>query len=670
MVNCLHFGCEGTSQSRPPRHDTRPSFTTMARSSSPLPIRHPNSLPQKPSLSRTPIYIDELDDFDELAGDTIPCSPGAVLRHDDTTQPTQVLGRTTLESSSPPPSVIEVPASSPFQQPSKRPTLGSRLAPAGTLFRPPVPRPQPNVNKRPASDLIDLVSSDDDNDDLTPPRGDIRPTTFKAHVTSFVYNAEADGKEKAQKQKIKQIYDVFGSKYTSDRVRQALKQTGNDVERAMDWLERHGPSSSSSKQAGPSKPNGRRLISKATLQAQSSTKPSPIPSSPSSSRNPTPSPPKQKQQKRRLVRGLKNPSTPSPKKSFFPPPPSSDDPLVIDLVDNDKDDAYQAERSPTPDEDSATRVLDCINKSTLQELGAMTGMKESNLEPIINQRPFNSLEQARKVAVPKKPGARKVSRVSAGETVVDAVEVFLDAVEAIDHVVAECEKKAKTVRDVMDTWDVNSFGRNKRSGQNTPEHDSPPTPTSISSSKLCRPPIPKQPIFMDGHCQMKPFQLFGLNWMSLLHTYDIGCILADEMGLGKTCQVISFISHLVESFDSRKRSDAERPWPNLIVVPPSTYNNWLAEFQKFAPELSVVGYRGSQAERMEIGYQVEQAPEEYHVVLGTYSQVNGQQDVESLNSMSLHAAIFDEGHKMKNPETKIYQDLRRIETDWKMLLTG
>ena len=627
----------------------------MARSSSPLPIRHSNALPRNPSLSRTPIYIDDLD---ELAGDTIPCSPGAVLRHDDATQPTQVLGRTTLESSSPP-SVIEVPASSPFQQPAKRPTLGSRLAPAGTLFRPP-----PNVNKRPASDPIDLIS-DDDDDDLTPPRGDIRPTTFKAHVTSFVYNAEADGKEKAQRQKIRQIYDVFGSRYSSDRVRQALKQTDNDVERAMDWLERHGPSSSS-KTAAPPKPNGRRLISKAALQARTSSKPSPAPSS---SRNPSPSPPKQKQPKRRLVRGLKNPSTPSPKKPFFRPP-SSDDPLVIDLVDNDKDDAYQAERSPAPDDNTMTRVLDCINSSTLQELGAMTGMTESNLEPIIAQRPFSSLEQARKVTVPKKPGARKASRVSAGEGAVEAIEVFLNAVEAIDHVVAECEKKAKTVRDVMDTWDVNSFGYSKRSGQSTPEHDSPPTPTSISSSKLCRPPIPKQPAFMDGHCQMKPFQLFGLNWMSLLHTYDIGCILADEMGLGKTCQVISLMSHLVESFDSRKRSEAELPWPNLIVVPPSTYNNWLAEFQKFAPDLSVIGYRGTQSERMEIGYQVEQAPGDYHVVLATYSQINGPQDVDSLNSMGLHAAIFDEGHKMKNPMTKIYQELRRIETDWKMLLTG
>ena len=649
----------------------------MGPSSSPLPIRHANSLPRQPSLSRAPVYMDEFDD--ELAGDTIPCSPGAVLRHDQTTQPTQILGRPqALDSSSPPPSrspsVVEVPASSPFQVKENRPSIGSRLAPAGTVFRPP-PRPQPqprtNSNKRPADDPISLIS--DDEDDLTPPRGDIRPTSFRAHISSFSYKPEEDQKEKMLKEKLRQIYDVFGHKRcTAEQARHALKHNGNDVERAIEWLERQ-PGRPSSKNLAQPTTGGRRLVTKANLQARPSHKSSST-SSRATSRDDSPRSPEKQQppKRRRLIQGRRNPTTPSPTKPFTrPPPPSSDDPLIVDLVDNDKDDAYKAERSPTPDDDSISKVLDYINTSTAKELAAMTGMKESYLQPIIDKRPFASLEQARNVAAPKKPGAKKGNRIAVGEGIVDAVEVFLNAVEAIDHVVAECEKKAKLVKGVMDTWDVNSFGYDKRSGRSTPDHELPPTPTSLASNtKFCRPPIPKQPALMDGHCQMKPFQLFGLNWMSLLHTYDIGCILADEMGLGKTCQVISFISHLVESFDSRRGSDAERPWPNLIVVPPSTYNNWLAEFEKFAPDLSVIGYRGSQAERMEIAYEVSEAPEEYHVVLGTYSQINGEQDIDSVNSMGLHAAIFDEGHKMKNPETKIYKDLRRLQTDWKMLLTG
>lgn len=140
------------------------------------------------------------------------------------------------------------------------------------------------------------------------------------------------------------------------------------------------------------------------------------------------------------------------------------------------------------------------------------------------------------------------------------------------------------------------------------------------------------------------------------------------MGLGKTCQVISLISHLVEDYEREQRR--ERPWPNLVVVPPSTYNNWLAEFDRFAPGLSVIGYRGSQSERAEIAYSVDQDPEAYHVVLTTYSQINSEADIEALRELNINAAIFDEGHKMKNPETKIYKDLRRIPSSWKMLLTG
>ena len=381
----------------------------------------------------------------------------------------------------------------------------------------------------------------------------------------------------------------------------------------------------------------------------------------------SPSPPKQP--KRRLVQGLRRRNDSfSQEVASQPEPPSSDDPLVIDLVENDKEDEYEAELSPEPEDDDDDRVLNCINESTAKELAAMTGMKENLLEPLMEKRPFIDLAQAKRVSTNKKPGARKSARVSIGETVVEAVEIFLNAVSAIDEVVAQCEIKAQAVKSVIDTWDLDTFGHHKRSERATPDRDLPPTPTSVGSSRYTRPPIPQQPHIMDGHCVMKSFQLFGLNWMSVLYNYDIGCILADEMGLGKTCQVISFISHLVDDYQVNPRG--RRPWPNLIVVPPSTYNNWLIEFDKFAPDLSVVGYRGSQSERAEIAWDIKHEPEAYHVVLATYSQINSEDDIEAMQSIRVNCAVFDEGHKMKNPETKIYRDLKRIPAAWKMLLTG
>ncbi|GJN72932.1 helicase SWR1 [Purpureocillium lilacinum] len=515
--------------------------------------------------------------------------------------------------------------------------------------------------KRPAPEPIILIS--DDEDDQTPSRGDIRPTTFKAKVAAFAYNPAAD--ERETKQKLRQIYDVFGDRFPSDRVRGALKACKNDVEAAIVYLEdqqRDPPPESPS--LPPPKPNGRRLVSKGAMKGSAS---NPVLLSRDSSPVASPSPPKQP--KRRLVQGLRRRNDSfSQEVASQPEPPSSDDPLVIDLVENDKEDEYEAELSPEPEDDDDDRVLNCINESTAKELAAMTGMKENLLEPLMEKRPFIDLAQAKRVSTNKKPGARKSARVSIGETVVEAVEIFLNAVSAIDEVVAQCEIKAQAVKSVIDTWDLDTFGHHKRSERATPDRDLPPTPTSVGSSRYTRPPIPQQPHIMDGHCVMKSFQLFGLNWMSVLYNYDIGCILADEMGLGKTCQVISFISHLVDDYQVNPRG--RRPWPNLIVVPPSTYNNWLIEFDKFAPDLSVVGYRGSQSERAEIAWDIKHEPEAYHVVLATYSQINSEDDIEAMQSIRVNCAVFDEGHKMKNPETKIYRDLKRIPAAWKMLLTG
>ena len=50
------------------------------------------------------------------------------------------------------------------------------------------------------------------------------------------------------------------------------------------------------------------------------------------------------------------------------------------------------------------------------------------------------------------------------------------------------------------------------------------------------------------------------------------------MGLGKTIQCMSFIAHL---FDNRRRG------PHLIVVPGSTLDNWLREFEKWLPDMTV-----------------------------------------------------------------------------------
>ncbi|RDA87978.1 hypothetical protein CP532_3383, partial [Ophiocordyceps camponoti-leonardi (nom. inval.)] len=566
--------------------------------------------------------------------------------------------------------IVEVPASSPFQKLKHHQHQQHQQQQRQQQQQQQQEKQQHHqqhriMKKRPAPEDPIIILSDDEDDEST--RVNIHPTSFQAKLASFTYKAEEQAMDADTKKRIRQIIDVFGSKYSIERIREALRNCHNDLDDAVSWLQSRPERKPSSSPPPPPQPPSRRLISKGKLKQQASNKPA---SRSSSTVSPQSSPPKQPM--RRLVQGLRRQSVDAS---------SSDDPLTVDLVDNDKD-AFRLQDSPEPDEHDheQARVLACINSSPLAELVAMTGLKESLVEVLVDKRPFVDLDQARRVSsVGKKSGSRKAAKISVGESVVDAVGVFLRSVSAIDDVVAKCEVKAQMVKAVVDGWDLDSFGFNKNSssssssnssGRPTPDKDLPPTPSSLpGKSRYTRPLVPRQPRLMDGHCEMKRFQLFGLNWLALLYNYNIGCILADEMGLGKTCQVISFICHLVEEHE-RKGQRGRRPWPNLIVVPPSTYNNWLMELERFAPGLSVVGYRGSQSERAEIAYDVKAEPEAYHVVLATYSQINSDTDVEAMQSFRLNTAIFDEGHKMKNPETKIYQDLRRIPAAWKMLLTG
>ena len=70
---------------------------------------------------------------------------------------------------------------------------------------------------------------------------------------------------------------------------------------------------------------------------------------------------------------------------------------------------------------------------------------------------------------------------------------------------------------------------------------------------------------------------------------NFGCIMADEMGLGKTIQTISLLSYLLEV--------KKNYGPFLIVVPLSTISNWMSEFDKWAPSIRKVVYRGNPTTR-------------------------------------------------------------------------
>lgn len=66
--------------------------------------------------------------------------------------------------------------------------------------------------------------------------------------------------------------------------------------------------------------------------------------------------------------------------------------------------------------------------------------------------------------------------------------------------------------------------------------------------------------------------------MQVLYENGVNGLLADEMGLGKTVQIIAFICYLIEMGVTG---------PFLLIAPLATLPNWVLEFERFAPQVSV-----------------------------------------------------------------------------------
>lgn len=83
------------------------------------------------------------------------------------------------------------------------------------------------------------------------------------------------------------------------------------------------------------------------------------------------------------------------------------------------------------------------------------------------------------------------------------------------------------------------------------------------------------------------------------------------MGLGKTIQTIALVTYLME----KKKVNG----PFLVIVPLSTLSNWVLEFEKWAPSVVVVSYKGSPAGRRAIQSQMRAT--KFNVLLTTYEYV-------------------------------------------------
>jgi superfamily II DNA or RNA helicase len=161
---------------------------------------------------------------------------------------------------------------------------------------------------------------------------------------------------------------------------------------------------------------------------------------------------------------------------------------------------------------------------------------------------------------------------------------------------------------------------------------------------------------------LKDYQLQGLQWLVSLYNNNLNGILADEMGLGKTIQTIALLCYVMESKGDHG--------PFLVIVPLSTLSNWKIEFERWAPSVMMVPYLGKPNERKNL-YDTFLATHKFNVLLTTYDYILNKNDRRKLEKIDWHYIIVDEGHRMKNKDSKFSSALAtRYKSRHRLILTG
>jgi ATP-dependent DNA helicase len=159
--------------------------------------------------------------------------------------------------------------------------------------------------------------------------------------------------------------------------------------------------------------------------------------------------------------------------------------------------------------------------------------------------------------------------------------------------------------------------------------------------------------------KLRDYQVAGIKWLISLYENGLNGILADEMGLGKTVQTIGLLAHL---------------WGNgikgpfLVVGPLSVISNWVREVEMWTEGIPVVLYHGSKEHRDDLRRKHLRTPSQGPIFVTSFEVI--LRDRKFFKSVTWRYLIVDEGHRLKNKDTKLIRELKALSTENRLLLTG
>ena len=161
---------------------------------------------------------------------------------------------------------------------------------------------------------------------------------------------------------------------------------------------------------------------------------------------------------------------------------------------------------------------------------------------------------------------------------------------------------------------------------------------------------------MASGVSLRDYQKRGYEWMTALDRMHMGGILADDMGLGKTAQIIALLL-----------ATREEGRTSLVVAPTSLTYNWLSEFHKFAPDLSVTVLSGNGTQRAGLIRHIT-TNGDVDVVITSYPLI--RRDISLLKDFRFRFVILDEAQNIKNAGSVAAQAVKQLQADTRFALTG
>ena len=171
-------------------------------------------------------------------------------------------------------------------------------------------------------------------------------------------------------------------------------------------------------------------------------------------------------------------------------------------------------------------------------------------------------------------------------------------------------------------------------------------------------PAPPVPDSLDA--ELRPYQVHGYQWLSLLAELGLGGILADDMGLGKTVQVLAALAR--QAAAGRLGGAAG---PVLVVAPTSVVGTWVTQAARFTPDVRVAAVTETTRRS---GRGPAAVAGSCDVVVTSYALL--RIDAEQYTGLQWAGLVLDEAQAVKNHHGRTYQAARRVSAGFRFAVTG